>query len=337
MSSIQLIKSYKGKRVLVCGASGMTGMNLFAFMDTLGADVVGTYHSHKVAYINGMSMISDPIDLYHQVDFTNKAETQRFFQEFAPFDYVFVCCAKTYNAFVCEENPASMILPNLEMLSNILENSLRQKVGRVLYMSSATVYQPLDRPIRESELDWNKDPYTLYQGVGWMKRYAEKLCEFYTAQGLKVGIVRPSNIYGRFDKLDEKLCHVIPALVLRALRQEDPFIIHGTGAPVKDFIHVDDLVRNMAIVACEGDSCIPTNLCSGELVSIMDLTKIILRLTKHKPTQIQTTGDFDRVPYRALSREGFDFLFGKQTYTPLEDGIKDVVEWYSSLLQIQKR
>lgn len=317
---------YKGKKVLVCGASGLSGYHIAKHMLSLGAKVVGTYYSSK-PQIKTVTA---------QVDFTDKAQTNRFFYEFAPFDYVFICCAKTYNAFVCATDPASMILPNIVMLSNILEYCLKTSSRRVVYMSSAVVYQPFNKPLSEDDIDWNLDPHDIYMGVGWVKRYAEKLCAFYNQQGLSVACVRPTNIYGPNDKIDLATCHVIPALVSKALRGDTPYLVSGSGRPVKDFLYAPDLARDIALVAADIQAQYPVNLCSGSLVSISDLAHLILKLTKHK-ADIQFEGSKDAVPYRALDNSRFKMMFGKQTYTPLERGLKEVIKWYSSLRLIPNR
>ena len=325
----KLVSKFKGKRVLVCGASGMTGRNLYEFMIDLGADVKGTYYSRQSFHRSGMSMIDEPQGKFLWVDFTSKLQTDRLFHEF-DFDYVFICCAKTYNAFVCVNDPTSMILPNVNMVGNILDACHRNKVGKVVYVSSATVYQDANYPIAESELDLNQNPHPLYMGVGWMKRYAEKLCEFYAQQGLNVAVVRPTNIYGAFDKVDEDVCHVIPALVMRALKHEPVFKVYGTGKPVKNFIHVDDFVRDLTVVAADARGGSVYNICSDEVVTVASLAHMIQEAVGNK-APVEFLDDHDTFTYRALNRNLFDTTFGKQLYIPLTQGLKDVVEWYSSL------
>lgn len=341
MSSLKLIEHFKDKKVLVAGASGLTGMNLFAFLQTVGADVVGTWNLHKVTYVNGMSMSSDPIDLYYNVDFTDKNQVERLFYHY-DFDYVFICAAQSYNAAVCRDNPEALIGPNLQIVSNILAQCLKTKVKKVMYISSATVYQPHSEPIAECELDWNQNPHELYMGIGWVKRYLEKLCEFYATKGLPTFVVRPTNIYGMFDKLDLEKCHVVPAFIMRAINGEDPFVVKSLGDGVKNFIYVDDLIRDMAkIMAFDESAHGVYNLTSDEYASISEVAaNIINRVKEINPDyapHVRFEGRPDAVPFVGLNRVRFDTKFGQEPYTKLTDGLREVVKWYSSLLQIQKR
>lgn len=336
MSVLKLIKEYEGKKVLIAGASGMTGKNLYNLLD-LFTDVVGTCHSRQDYHSDGMQM--EPREKLIKIDFTDSIKTQEFFNA-NRFDYVFICCAKTYNASVCKNNPECLILPNIQMVSNILENCLKTGVKKVLYISSATVYQPSDKPLAESELDWNQNPHNLYMGIGWVKRYLEKLCEFYSTRGLTTLIVRPTNIYGKYDKTDLNKCHVVPAFIMRGLNREDPYVIRSLGNGIKNFIHVDDLVKDLVRIMVFHDNCSPINLCSDEEHSISGVVDILMKIFKeiipdYKPF-IRFEGLPDYVSYVGLKRDKLDSLFGKDKYIPLEKGLKEVVEWYSLLHQIQR-
>lgn len=328
---INLFEYYEGKRVLIAGASGMTGHNLLDMMEQLCCkEVVGTCLSHQKIDEYGK-------ERFVPVNFTNKEITKKFFEYYGTFDYVFICCAKTYNAMKCKDDPTSMTLPNIEMASNILENCYRTGVKKVLFISSSTVYQPSFKCLSEEDLDLNKDPNSLYMGVGWAKRYIEQLCKFYSNLGLETIVVRPTNIYGRYDKLDEKLNHVIPALINRALDKQDPFIIYGNGMAVKDFIHAGDFARDLAKVMVLVPGYDVINLCSRSLYTIKELAQAIFHATGHHPSKvIFTSKQQDQVPCRAISRNKFDALCGDDTYKSLQEGIKDTVEWLSLSRQTQK-
>ena len=329
--SPNLFKEFEGKRVLICGASGMTGHNLFDFMQQFGAWVTGTYHTRN-DFTEG-----DNIPLFNRVDFTNEIETKIFFDGGLPFDYVFICCAKTYNASTCKNDPQSMILPNISMVSNILSNCLRTQAGKVIYISSATVYQPSFNYLSEDDLDWNQNPHDLYMGIGWVKRYLEKLCEFYAGQGLETLVARPTNIYGRYDKTDTDKCHVVPALIMRALNGENPYTIFGSGKPQKNFIHCDDLTRDLAKVAAFGKGFDVFNLCSDEEVSINDIARMIFSRLQHFPKVEYVRTNVPEIAFRGLNRNKFDSMFGREPYKDIRDGIKDVIEWYSLSHQIVRR
>lgn len=325
----ELFSHYEDKRVLVAGASGMTGHNLMDMLEFLCCkEVVGTC-------CNNQKVDEDGKDKFLMVDFTDKVRTKDFFK-FRKFDYVFICCAKTYNAMKCKDDPTSMILPNIEMASNILENCYRTGVKKVLFISSSTVYQPSFNIMIEDELDLNSDPNSLYLGVGWAKRYIEQLCKFYSNLGLETLVVRPTNIYGRYDKTNQALNHVIPALITRALDKQDPFIVYGNGRAVKDFIYAGDFVRDLTKIMAFGKGFDAINLCSGSYHTIKEVVNMILLHSHHTPNKtIFTSQEPDQVPFRGLNNNKFLSLFGTEQYKSLFEGLRETVEWLSLSRQTQ--
>lgn len=332
MFSKQLFSGYEDKKVLICGASCLTGRNLFDLMQTLGADVRGTCLTDQHYYADGRPM-------FRVVDFTNREQAARVFT--TKYDYVFLCAAQSYNAATCKDNPEVLILPNLTMTSNILEFAYKSGAGRVMFLSSSVTSQPHTSPLYEEDLDLNQDPYPLYLGIGWVKRYLEKLCKFYSRRGLPCTVVRLTNVYGRYDKTDPDKCHVIPALVMRGLNRENPFVLKSLGNGVKNFVHVNDVVRDMAkAMLVEGDYNV-FNLTGDESVRIADLVTTLLDVFREiDPTyspRLVFEGHPDGAPYVRLSRDKFDEICGRESYIPLRQGLKEVIEWYSLSLQTQKR
>lgn len=329
------MQKFKNKKVLVCGASGMTGRNLFEYLSDLGADVLGTCFSRQDYDQLSMSMITDRIEKFYKIDFTDLEQTDWIFRKNGPFNYVFICCAKTYNARTCIENPDSMIIPNIQMAFNILKKSLEFNTGKVVYMSSATVYQPSENVLEEHNLNLNFNPHELYMGVAWAKRYIEKLCEYFARKDLDVSIVRPTNIYGEYDKVDDKYCHVVPALIMRAVNCENPFKIYGDGKCVKNFIYVKDLIRDMCRVASL-DTPQVFNLCSDNYYSINDVVKYIFEIIgtqldiEHVKTEVPSINQIK------ISRNKLDKVLGRENYINIKEGLENTISWYSSLRQTQK-
>lgn len=330
--SFKLSEAYEGKKVLICGASCLTGRNLFDFMLKAGADVRGTCLTDQHYAYDGAPM-------FRAVDFTDRDQAERVFS--VKYDYVFICIAQSYNAHVCKDNPESLILPNLIMTSNVLEFARKSGAGRVMFLSSSVTYQPHDWKMKEDDLDLNKDPNDLYMGIGWVKRYLERLCKFYSTLGLPCTIVRLSNVYGPHDKTDQDKCHVVPALIMRALRREDPFVIKSKGNGCKSFVYVKDVVRDMArAMLVEGDFNV-FNLTGDESMRIKDLVKELMGVFRdldpeYNP-EIIFEGSKDAVEYIGIDRSLFDKTCGREMYTPIQQGLKETIEWYSSSLQTPKR
>lgn len=303
-------------KIAVIGASGFVGRNLYEHFVQLGYDVIGTQCRGK----HGNLICCD---------LTNYEQTKAVLKD---VDYVFMCAAKTYGAKACTETPEALVRESVVMNANLFHACYELKVKKLLYISSSVVYQEGFKPFSEEDLDLNQDPFKLYLGVGWVKRYAEKLCEFYAGLGLNVVVVRPTNIYGQYDKYEEDKSHVIPAIIRRVLMRKSPLVIWGSGNNIKDLIYIDDFIRDILLVFENYNSSKPINVCSGNLCSISTIVDTIRIVCGKAPVPIYDKTKPDSVPYKSLAKNKFDSLFGKQEYTSLIDGIKLTVEWIKNAL-----
>ena len=140
-------------------------------------------------------------------------------------DYVFLCAAHTSGAAVIRTTPLVHITPNVLINTLMLEAAHRAKVAKFCFISSGAAYPPTaDRPVREAEM-FDGDPHDVYFAAGWMKRYAEILCRTYAekiAQPMPTVVVRPSNVYGPYDKFDFAVSHVTAALIRRVVERQNP-------------------------------------------------------------------------------------------------------------------
>lgn len=316
----------RGKNILVAGGTGLVGANLAQRLSEEGANIMATYFSRDALSSAGH---------YRRFDFT---ELDQCLEATRDMDYVFICAAQTFGAKIMKENPTALVVPNLRINSGLLEACRINKVERVVFISSSTVYQEAFYPIREDELDLNQQPYELYLGVGWMKRYIEQLAKFYYIRhGLKIGIVRPTNIYGPHDKFDDDKSHVLPALIKRALERENPYIVWGDGYTVRDFIFVEDFIDDLLDILRRYCVCDPINLSSGSSITIRDAVAAILEVCNHRVTPQFDETKPNAIPYRMLSTVKFNSIFGHKQRTPFRKGIEKTVEWYRSVAGKQPR
>jgi GDP-L-fucose synthase len=201
-----------------------------------------------------------------------------------------------------------------------------------MLISSSTVYQENSRPISEEQLNLNKPPYSLYFGIGWMNRYIEQLAKFYyKICGLPVGIVRPSYIYGPYDNFDDIKSHVVPALIKRAIRKEDPYLVWGKSTITRDFIYIDDFIDDLIGVFeryCLGE---PLNIGSGFGISIREAVRIILDVCGHKIIPCYDKNKPTGIPYRVLNITKLNLILGKKNRTTFKKGIENTVKWYQSI------
>lgn len=310
----------KNKKIFVAGGAGLLGTNLTKYLVDHEIKVKSSHFSRKP---------SESLKAhYQQYDFTRYSDCLAATRE---QDYVILCAVQSSGVVGMRQSPTASILPNLEIYAGLLEACNQNRVKKVVWVSSSTVYQEAFYPIREDQLDLNRPPYELYQGVAWVYRYLEQLAKFYhEKQGLAVGIIRTTNIYGPYDRFEDEKSHVIPALMKRALKKESPFVVWGNGETVRDFVYVDDLVQGVLEVLAEYCIAEPINFSQGAPTQIKELVEKTLKVCRHA---VQPHYDFDKptaVPYRVLDNNKFNTLLGNIERTPLEKGLQKTVEWYTS-------
>lgn len=311
-----------GKRILVAGGSGLVGANLTKKLAQLRVKVSSTFFSNEPPFSG---------DYYKKFDFTEFNDCINATED---MDCVVICAAQTFGVKHRKKNPTASILPNLKIYAGILEACRHNNVEKVLFISSSTVYQEANFPIREDQLDLNKPPYDLYFGVGWMNRYIEQLATLYFKEyGMKIGIVRPTNIYGPYDKFDDDKSNVLPALIKRALNKEKPYGVWGNGLTVRDFIYVEDFVDDLLDILDGYCICDPVNIGSGEKIRIKDAVNVILDVCRHNVSPQYDTTKPTAIPYRMVDVTKFKSIFGEKERTPFKEGILKTVDWYKSILE----
>lgn len=309
---------FKDDPILITGASGFVGYNLYKFLKEAGLNVLGTCNDN---------LIYDLI----RCDITNYEDLKQVFDVYSP-KYVFMTAAKSYGASIMKSSPELLVRENILMNTNTLEVAYKFKVKKLMFFSSSTVYQESFNSLAETDLDLNIDPYPLYLGVGGVKRYTEQLCKFYNSLGLSINIVRPTNIYGPYDKYENDKSHFIPAIIRRALERQFPLTIWGAGNAIKNMTYVSDFIRDLLIVFTNCEKFETFNICSDEYCSIKEIVDIICMSIGCNVLPIYDITKPEAIPYRSLTKNKFNSYFGKQRYVSLEKGIAHTVKWLNKEL-----
>jgi GDP-L-fucose synthase len=184
-----------------------------------------------------------------ELDLTDQVAVRSFFATEKP-DQVYLAAAKVGGIHANDTYPADFIYQNLMIEANVIEAAFRNGVKRLLFLGSSCIYPRLAaQPMEESALltgllEPTNEPYAIAKIAGI------KLCESYNRQygashGVDYRSVMPTNLYGPGDSYHPENSHVIPALIRRFHEAKTAHAVSvaiwGTGAPRREFLHVDDM------------------------------------------------------------------------------------------------
>jgi GDP-L-fucose synthase len=315
---------FNGKNVLVAGGTGFVGINLIRQLMLRGANVRATIH-HKAP------AILDTRITYISCDLLSMDDCRR---AVADVEYVFMCAANTSGAAVIAATPLVHVTPNIIMNAQIMEASYAAGVKKFMFLSSNAAYPPSeDRPVTEEEM-FDADPYDIYFGVAWMKRYTEILCRMYS-QKLKNPmlslVVRPSNIYGPYDDFDPATSHVMAATIRKVVERQNPLTVWGTGDDIRDLIYIDDFVECLLLAAEKLDTYDPVNIGLGKGYSIKQLLAMLIELEGCHDLQVEyDTSKPSMIPIRLIDISKAERLLGFRATTDVREGMAKTIAWYKA-------
>ncbi|MCX5699146.1 MAG: NAD-dependent epimerase/dehydratase family protein [Candidatus Omnitrophica bacterium] len=313
---------FSNRNVLVAGGSGFIGSNLINRFFSLGANIRATIHKKDPVVIN------DKIE-YIGCDLLKMKDCRKIVEG---MHYVFMCAANTSGAAVIASTPLVHVTPNIIMNSQILEAAYMAKVKKFIFLSSNAAYPPsADRPVCEDEMFY-ADPYDIYFGVGWMKRFTEILCRLYS-QKLKnpmpCVVVRPSNIYGPYDDFDFATSHMMAATLRKVIERHDPVKIWGTGQDIRDLIYIDDFIDGLILAAEKISTFDAVNIAQGKAYSLKEILRLALEIEGYQNARIvYDSTKPSMIPVRLIDIKKAQELLGFTPKTDIYDGIAKTISWY---------
>ena len=307
---------YKDKKILVTGGTGLIGRPLVAMLIESGAKV-------RIASLDDPSR-AHPEAEFKRVDLT---KFDNCLEVCEGVDYVFNLVGIKGSPAMAAKKPASFFVPTILFDTNMMEAARRAKVERYLFTSSVGVYSPAE--IFYEDDVWKTFPSENDRFAGWAKRMGELQAQAYKIEygWDKISIVRPANVYGPYDNFDPANAMVIPSLIKRALDGENPFVVWGDGSAIRDFINAKDVARGMMLTV-ENGVTEPVNLGSGEGVSIKRIVEIVIGNMKVKPEIVWDISKPSGDKKRLLDISRAKTLLGFEPKISIEEGIKEVMDWY---------
>jgi GDP-L-fucose synthase len=275
-----------------------------------------------------------------ELDLTDQLAVRDFMRAERP-DVVILAAAKVGGIHANNTYPADFIYENLMIECNVIHQAFDAGVTKLLQLGSSCIYpKAVPQPMREDALltgtlEPTNEPYAVAKIAGI------KLCESYNRQhGVDYRSVMPTNLYGPGDNFHPDNSHVIPALIRRfheAARDGlDEVVIWGSGAPRREFLHVDDMAAASLFVLdlpkqIYDENTDPMlshiNVGTGVDVSIFELAQLIASVTGFKG-KISTDPTKPDGTMRKLMDVGRLAQMGWSAGIQLEQGLADTYQWY---------
>ncbi len=248
-------------------------------------------------------------------------------------DIVFHTAAKVGGIGLNQQKPGELFYDNLMMGVNLLEESRKNNVEKVISLGTICSYPkftPL--PFKEESI-WDGYPEDTNAPYGLAKKMLLVQSNAYKDQyGFKSITVFPTNLYGPNDNFNDNSSHVIPALIKKIVTAKklnsDSITLWGDGTPTRDFLFVDDAAKGIILAAEKYEKTEPLNLGSGQEISINSLAKLIMKIMN---ISLKINWDIEKPngqPRRCIDSEKAKNEIGFNPKTSLEVGIKETINWY---------
>jgi len=227
---------------------------------------------------------------------------------------------------------ADFLSDNLQIQVNLMDAANAVGVDRLLFLGSSCIYPKYaEQPIKESslltgELEPTNEAYAIAKiaGIMQVQAYRKQFDRHWIS-------AMPTNLYGPGDNFHPENSHVLPALMRRiheAKINGDPtVVIWGTGSPLREFLHVDDLARAILFLLENYDSPTTINVGIGEDLSIRELAELVADVVGYEGTIVTDPSKPDGTPRKVLDVSRINEL-GWRAQIGLREGVAETYEWY---------
>jgi len=309
----------KNDKIYIVGHTGMVGSALLKNLENNNYNNF-VLRSHK------------------ELDLINQKSTQSFIKNEKP-DYIFFAAGKVGGINANNKLRGQFIYENLMIQNNVIHAAFKYNVKKLIFLGSACIYpRDVKQPIKEESLlsdflEPTNEPYAIAKIAGI------KICESYYHQyGCNFISAMPNNLYGPNDNFNLKSSHVLPALIRKfheaKINKEKEVEIWGSGNPLREFLHVDDLataciflMKNLDADQLYKNRISHINIGSTEEVTIKELAMIIKEIVRFDGKLVFNSNYPDGMPRKLLDLSIISSL-GWKSSIELRPGIKSVYDWY---------
>ena len=303
--------SLNGKRIFVAGHTGMVGSAIVRLLNNIDCEI--------------LTVSSQELDL------KQSSKVDKWFDEHRP-DAVFLAAAKVGGILANSQYPADFLIDNLSIQNSVITNAFKYKVKKLMFLGSSCIYpRNAKQPIKESSLltgilEPTNEAYAIAKIAGI------KLCQFYRKQyGVDYVSVMPTNLYGPGDNFHPKNSHVVAALISKFYEavklNKEEVILWGTGKPLREFMHVDDLAEGLIFLMENYSEYEHINIGTGKEISITEFAEIIKNISGWKG-KIKFDDSYpDGMPRKVMDINKISKL-GWNSKIELKEGLKQTYKWF---------
>lgn len=304
----------KSDKIYIAGHRGMVGSAITRKLEQEG-------------YANLLVRTSKELDL------RNQQAVNDFFAAEKP-DFVFLAAAKVGGIVANNTYRADFIYENVMIQSNIIHASYVNGVKKLLFLGSSCIYPKMaPQPLKEEylltgELEPTNEPYAIAKIAGI------KTCDAYRAQyGCNFISVMPTNLYGPNDNYDLANSHVLPALIRKfheaKIKNEPKVVIWGTGSPMREFLHADDLADACFFLMQSYNEAGLINIGTGEDITIRDLALLVKEIVGYTGNIEHDLSKPDGTPRKLMDVHKLH-AFGWKARIGLREGIEKVYREFTN-------
>jgi GDP-L-fucose synthase len=297
--------------VIVAGATGLAGSAIVKAFHAVGQDVIGINRT-----------VVDLMDAKATEDFISRSKPS----------LIVDAAAKVGGIGANNSYPVEFLSDNITIQGNLMRAAHKAHVPNFVFLGSSCIY-PRDcaQPIKEEylmtgPLEATNSAYAVAKIAG-----IEMVNSYRKEYGTKWISLMPTNLYGARDNFDLAASHVLPAFIRRfveaAESRANKVTLWGSGAPLREFLHVDDLALAVVLASEKYDSSLHLNVGTGEDLSIKELAQKVADAAGFTGEIEWDSTKPDGTPRKVLDVSRIKALGWNPTIT-LEEGISSTIAWY---------
>jgi len=300
------------KKIYVAGHNGMVGRSVCRVLSDYGCKNIVTASRSEL-------------------DLVNQSAVREWMECNRP-DVVFLCAARVGGIVDNRDHPADFIHQNLMIQTNVIHAAYEVGVEKLMFLGSSCIYprgcpQPMGVDyLMSGALEPTNSAYAMAKlaGVEMCKSYRQQYgCDFIS--------VMPCNLYGPYDNFDPVNSHVPAGLIQRfhnaKMNGDDDVTMWGSGAPRREFMHVDDAAAAMVFLMKNYSGDMPINIGMGHDISIQEFAELVADVVGYKGRIVNDLSYPEGVPQKLMdSSELCNMDWAPKVC--LKDGLFEYYQWY---------